>query len=138
MSVLPKDMTADLFAGYPVSDYTTAISWYERLLGSPPAFLPNDIEAVWELAEHRYLFIKVLPADAGHAFNLVFVSDLDDLAAQIGRRGVEPAASETLSNGVRRVIYTDPDGNQVGFGGARLEDSTAAPAGSTWHEDDDV
>ena len=48
----------DLFAGVPVADYTTALAWYERLLGSPPAFVPNEIEAVWELAEHRYLYIE--------------------------------------------------------------------------------
>ncbi len=43
----------DLFAGIPVSDYAAAVEWYGRLFGSPPTFLPNDNEAVWELAEHR-------------------------------------------------------------------------------------
>jgi hypothetical protein len=47
-------MTVDLFAGIPVRDYAAAAGWYERLLGAPPAFLPNDTEAVWELADHRY------------------------------------------------------------------------------------
>ena len=120
MSVFPGEMTVDLFAGYPVRDYATTLAWYERLLGCPPAFLPNDIEAVWELAEHRYVFIKVLPEDAGHAFNLFFVSDLDEFTAQIAERGLEPAKCETLSNGVRKVLYTDPDGNEVGFGGIGL------------------
>ena len=46
-------MAVVLFAGIPVNDYTAALSWYERLLGSPPTFFPNDTEAVWELAEHR-------------------------------------------------------------------------------------
>jgi hypothetical protein len=44
-------MTLDLFAGIPVRDYTAAAAWYERLLGAPPSFLPNDTEAVWELAD---------------------------------------------------------------------------------------
>jgi hypothetical protein len=43
-------VTIGLFAGIPVRDYTAAAAWYERLLGAPPSFLPNDIEAVWELA----------------------------------------------------------------------------------------
>ena len=30
----------DLFAGIPVADYAVALERYERLLGSPPAFLP--------------------------------------------------------------------------------------------------
>jgi hypothetical protein len=38
-------MTKDLFAGIPVRDYRTALARYERLLGAPPSFLPNDIEA---------------------------------------------------------------------------------------------
>ena len=37
-------------AGIAVADYAVALTWYERLLGSPPTFFPNDIEAVWELA----------------------------------------------------------------------------------------
>jgi len=45
----------DLFAGIPVADYAAALTWYERLLGSPPAFFPHDTEAVWEPAEHRYM-----------------------------------------------------------------------------------
>ena len=60
-------MTVDLFAGLPVSDYQRALTWYERLLGSAPAFFPNATEAVWELAEHRSIYIKVQPEDAGHS-----------------------------------------------------------------------
>jgi hypothetical protein len=60
--------TLDLFAGMPVSDYAASVAWYEKLLG-PAAFVPDDTEAVWELAEHCYL---------------------------------------------------DPDGNEIGFGGAPL------------------
>jgi hypothetical protein len=40
-------MTMDLLAGVPVLDYTAAAAWHERLLGTPPSFLPNDTEAVW-------------------------------------------------------------------------------------------
>jgi hypothetical protein len=32
-------------------------------------------------------------------------------------RGIEPAQRETYPNGVRKVIYRDPDGNELGFGG---------------------
>lgn len=86
--------------------------------GCPPAFLPNEIEAVWELAEHGYVFIKVLPEHAGHASNLVFLSDLDNFISQVAERGLNPTKRENLPNGVRKVLYLDPDGNEVGFGGA--------------------
>jgi catechol 2,3-dioxygenase-like lactoylglutathione lyase family enzyme len=110
-------MTMDLFAGIPVRDYTAATAWYERLLGAPPSFLPNDTEAVWELAEHRYVYIVVRPEHAGHAMHTLFVSDFDARIAQIAERGLEPAERETYANGVRKVTFRDPDGNEIGFGG---------------------
>jgi catechol 2,3-dioxygenase-like lactoylglutathione lyase family enzyme len=110
----------DLFAGIPVADYAAALSWYERLLGSPPTFFPHDTEAVWELAEHRFVYIVQRPEHAGHAMNLSFVDDLDALVAQIADRGLDPVERETYSNGVRKATYRDPDGNEIGFGGAPL------------------
>jgi catechol 2,3-dioxygenase-like lactoylglutathione lyase family enzyme len=114
-------VTVDLFAGLPVSDYQRALAWYERLLGSAPAFLPHATEAVWELAEHRYLYIEELPERAGHALQTVFVDDLDERVDSISARGIEPAVRETYENGVRKMIYRDPDGNEIGFGGAPPE-----------------
>jgi catechol 2,3-dioxygenase-like lactoylglutathione lyase family enzyme len=114
-------VAVDLFAGLPVSDYQRALHWYERLLGAEPAFLPNATEAVWELAEHRYLYIEELPERAGHALHTVFVDDLDERVKSISARGIEPASRETYGNGVHKVIYRDPDGNEIGLGGAARE-----------------
>ena len=111
-------MAVDLFAGIPVSNYAVALTWYERLLGSPPAFLPNDTEAVWELAEHRYVFIEVRPEHAGHAMHTIFLDDFDARVREMADRGIEPALRETYGNGVRKATYRDPDGNEIGFGGA--------------------
>jgi catechol 2,3-dioxygenase-like lactoylglutathione lyase family enzyme len=107
----------ELFAGLPVRDYERAVAWYERLLGSAPSFLPNDVEAVWEIAEHRYVFVEVRPDHAGHAMHTVIVDDLEARVGAIAGRGIEPAERETYSNGVQKVIYRDPDGNEIGFGG---------------------
>ncbi len=85
----------DLFAGVAVSDYQRALPWYERLLGCEPAFFPNATEAVWELAGHRYLYIKELPEHAGHALHTVFADDLDERVESLGARGIEPASQET-------------------------------------------
>jgi catechol 2,3-dioxygenase-like lactoylglutathione lyase family enzyme len=108
----------DPFAGIPVADYAAALSWYTRLLGSEPAFFPNDREAVWELAPHRYVSIVHRPEHAGHAVHLSFVGDLEALVAQIAERGLAPCARETHANGVRKLTYRDPDGNEIGLGGA--------------------
>src|SRR5918998_5299973 len=111
-------MAIDLFAGIPVNDYAAALAWYERLLGSPPTFLVSDTEALWELAEHRSLYIELRPAHAGHAMLTIIVDDFDARLAQIAERGLEPTTLETYDNGVRKAIYSDPDGNEIGFGGA--------------------
>jgi predicted enzyme related to lactoylglutathione lyase len=113
-------MSVDLFAGVPVRDYDDASVWYERLLGSAPSFLPHATEAVWELAERRFLYIVERPEHAGHAMHTLFVDDLDARVADIAARGIEPAQRETYSNGVRKVTYRDPDGNEIGLGGAPL------------------
>src|SRR5580692_6783538 len=106
----------DLFAGVAVSDYTAALKWYEQLLGGPPTFFPHDTEAVWELAEHRYVYIVQQPQHAGHAMHTLFVEDLDALVAQIAERRLDPANRETYSKGVRKITYRDHDGNEIGFG----------------------
>ncbi|MEU3601416.1 VOC family protein [Streptomyces sp. NPDC006798] len=111
-------MAVDLFAGIPVSVCPRALEWYERLLGAPPAFLPNDTEAVWELAEHRCLFIEHRPGRAGGALHTVFVGGFDERVAAVAARGLEPDQRETYANGVRKAVYRDPDGNEVSFGGA--------------------
>jgi hypothetical protein len=117
----------DLFAGIPVADYAAALQWYERLLGSPPAFFPHDTEAVWELAEHRYVYVVRQPEHAGHTMHTLFVDDLDALVAQIADRGLDPSKRETYSNGVRKITYRDLDGNEIGLGGAPLNPLTAGP-----------
>jgi catechol 2,3-dioxygenase-like lactoylglutathione lyase family enzyme len=111
-------MAVDLFAGISVSDYAAALEWYENLLGTPPTFLPNDTEAVWELADHRFVYIEYRPEHAGHALHTLFVDNLEDRVAGIAERGLEPVERETYSNGVRKITYRDPDGNEIGFGGA--------------------
>src|SRR6266487_4569981 len=110
-------MALYLFAGIPVGDYTVALAWYERLLGSPPSFFPNDTEAVWDLAEHRSVYIVQRPEHAGHSMHTIIVDDLDTRVAEIAQRGLEPAQLETYGNGVRMITFADPDGNEIGCGG---------------------
>jgi predicted enzyme related to lactoylglutathione lyase len=111
-------MALYLFAGIPVNDYAAAVVWYERLFGSPATFFPTDTEAVWELAEHRSFYVEQRPVHAGHAMHTILVDDLDALVAQIADRGLEPTKRETYENGVRKITYCDPDGNEIGFGDA--------------------
>jgi predicted enzyme related to lactoylglutathione lyase len=109
-------MAVHLFAGIPVSDFAPALAWYEKLFGAPPSSFPHDTEAVWQLAEHRLVYVVQRPEHAGHAMHTVIVEDLDTLVAQIAQRGLEPATREAYGNGVRKITYIDPDGNEIGFG----------------------
>ena len=90
------------------------------MFGAEPSFFAHETEAVWELAEHRFVFVVQDAGPAGHARHTLFVADLDALVGEIGERGIEPAKSETYSNGVRKATYRDADGNEVGFGGAPI------------------
>ena len=62
-----------------------------------------------------------MPDGAGNSAVTVFVDDLDAYVAAVAARGLEPDEIETYSNGVRKVLYRDPDGNEVGIGGAPLD-----------------
>jgi len=117
-------VSVDLFAGIAVTDYQRALAWYQRLLGAEPSFIPNETEAVWELAEHRYVYIEVRHGHAGHARHTIFVDNLDSWVQEIAGRGLEPALQETYENGVRKTTYRDPDGNEFGIGGAPLAPAT--------------
>jgi hypothetical protein len=75
---------------------------------------------VWTLAENRSIYIVEHPSGAGHSVVTVFLDDLDTQITAISTRGLEPYEEETYANGVRKAIYRDPDGNEVGFGGAPL------------------
>jgi catechol 2,3-dioxygenase-like lactoylglutathione lyase family enzyme len=118
----------DLFAGIAVSDYERALEWYERLLGSPPAFQPHDTESVWTLQEHGHVNVLLSPEHAGHSQVTLFLGDLGDLGDLDGfvdaaeSRGIHPESRETYDNGVRKVIFRDPDGNEFGCAGAPVEE----------------
>ncbi len=113
-------MSLHLFAGLRVRDFQAARPWYERLLGEP-TFFPHPTEAVWTLAEERSIYAVERADGAGNCVVTIFLDDLDAHTAAVAARGLEPDARETYANGVRKVLYRDPDGNELGFGGAPLD-----------------
>ena len=116
-------MEIALFAGIAVSDYPRALDWYERLLGRAATFEAHATESVWELAEGRSFYVVLAEEDAGHSRVTWFVDDLDRVVAAARGRGIEPETEETYGNGVRKTTYRDPDGNEVGLGGAPRDDA---------------
>jgi hypothetical protein len=110
-------MSLHLFAGLRVRDFQAARPWYELLLGAP-AFFPHATEAVWTLAEDRSVYVVEHPQGAGSSVVTIFLDDLDAHIDAVAARGLDPDELETYANGVRKALYRDPDGNEVGFGGA--------------------
>lgn len=110
-------MSPHLFAGLRVRDFGAARPWYERLLGDP-TFFPHATEAVWTLAEGRSVYVVEEPERAGACVLTVVVDDLDAHLAAIAARGLEPDEQVRYSNGTRKAVFRDPDGNEIGFGGA--------------------
>lgn len=120
-------MEVDLFAGVAVSDLERAVSWFDLFFGKVESFEPNDTERVWTVSEHRHLYVALQPERAGHAMVTLFVDDFDGFVDAVAQRGIHPETQETYENGVRKAIYRDPDGNEVGVGGAQVEASKPPP-----------
>jgi predicted enzyme related to lactoylglutathione lyase len=106
----------ELFGGIPVNDFQVALDWYERLFGAPPTFFPNDTEAVWMIADHRWLYIIVDAKRAGGAVQTIICDNLEALIEEIAARGIRFVREELPAEGVRKVMYYDPDGNEIGLG----------------------
>jgi hypothetical protein len=110
------NMAVGIFAGIPVRDFTSAVQWYERLLGAEPAFYPNDVEAVWQLAEDRYVYVVEAPERAGGAIGMIWVDDPVAEVSKISNRGLEPVDVEKHGT-VWKYVFHDADGNETGIGG---------------------
>ncbi len=114
---------SDLFAGLLVANRDVAVRWWSAALGSDPVMLPNDSEAVWQVGEHRYVYVDAALGGRppGHGEVTLFLAEDDDLdtrVAAMAERGVEPMQHEAYDNGVRKVTFTDPDGNRLGLSSA--------------------
>ncbi|MCR6670403.1 VOC family protein [Devosia ginsengisoli] len=106
----------DVFAGIPVSNFQASLDWYQRLFGTKPNFYPNETEAVWAIADHRWIYIIVDTKRAGGTIQTIMCSDLEAVIEQIAGRGLDFGQEEIPAEGVRKVMYYDPDGNEIGLG----------------------
>jgi hypothetical protein len=109
-------MEVGIFAGIPVTDFQPALAWYRQLLGSEPSFYPNDVEAVWQLAENLYIYIIRDVDRAGGAVSMIWVEDPVAEVARIAVRGLLPESVEKHDE-VWKYVFHDADGNETGIGG---------------------
>ncbi|MDA0631951.1 VOC family protein [Nonomuraea sp. MCN248] len=109
-------MAVGIFAGIPVRDCKSAVEWYTRLLGAGPSFRPHEAEAVWRLAEDRYVYVVEDAARAGGGVCLIWVDDPEAEVDRIAVRGLRPVDREQHGD-VGKWVFRDPDGNETGIGG---------------------
>ncbi|MEU8144706.1 VOC family protein [Nonomuraea sp. NPDC048901] len=112
-------MAVGIFAGIPVRDCKSAVEWYTRLLGRGPAFWPNDVEAVWQLAEDRYVYVIEDAARAGGGVSMIWLDDPKSEVERIAGRGLRPVDMEQHGN-VCKWVFRDADGNETGIGGETM------------------
>jgi catechol 2,3-dioxygenase-like lactoylglutathione lyase family enzyme len=80
-------------------------------------------EYLWQLAENAWVVIDARPvqaARAGGAMMTLGVTDLDQILARLAAAGIAHEPPETYGNGVRHVVVTDPDGNELSLAQAPL------------------
>jgi len=106
------------FAGVAVADYPAARAWYERLMGRPPDFTPQEHEAVWQMVENAWIYVVADPERAGKALLTLMVDDLDRHVAELTERGLAVGVIETQPGRYQKVEVTDPEGNKISFGQA--------------------
>jgi hypothetical protein len=102
-----------VFASMAVVNRDQAAAWYELLLGRPPTFLPNEAEAVWQVADTASIYLLANPDHAGHSAMALVVDDLHATLAKLAERGITTGAIEEIPGAGRKCVIPDPDGNAV-------------------------
>ena len=101
------------FARVAVADYPPARAWYERLMGRPPDFSPQEHEAVWQVVENGWIYVVADSERAGKGLLTLMVDDLDRHVAELRERGIAVGAIETQPGRYRKVDITDSEGNKI-------------------------
>ena len=105
-----------VFAGIAVADYDPMREWYERLMGRPADLVPHETEVAWQLTDTGWIYVKADADRSGKAFVTFLVDDLDAQLAALAERGIASGPVDTMTNGTRTALVTDPEGNTIQFG----------------------
>ena len=85
-------------------------------MGRPPDLVPNDNEGAWQIVGAGWIYVVGDAERAGNGLLTLLVDDLDELIAELARRGIEAGEIDTIPGAVRRIRIEDPEGNSVAFG----------------------
>ena len=110
-------------ASVAVKDLKSAVTWYEALLGRAPDSTPMPEVAEWKFAHGGWLQVYELPARAGGGSFTLAVSNIDEVAANVERLGID-ATQRSSGAKVKTLMIVDPDENHIAF--AEALDTTMA------------
>jgi catechol 2,3-dioxygenase-like lactoylglutathione lyase family enzyme len=101
-------------ASLAVRDLTSAVDWYQRLLGRPADSTPMAEVAEWKFGGGGWLQVYQNPDRAGLGSVTLAVDSLDQARSDLERLGID-AGNSMYSEKVRVVMIKDPDGNSIAF-----------------------
>lgn len=101
-------------ASLAVKDLSTAILWYERLLGRSADSRPMPEVAEWKFERGGWLQVYQNAERAGSGSVTLAVSSLDEQVSDLERCGLDPG-QRMISEKVNVVMIKDPDGNSIAF-----------------------
>ena len=105
-----------VFAGIPVTDYSSAIAWYSAVFGRPPDVIVREgHESMWELKPVAWVYVVRDPERAGKALVTILVDDIESEVSTLTARGITDIRREALPSVYMKAILTDSDGNMVTF-----------------------
>jgi predicted enzyme related to lactoylglutathione lyase len=102
-----------------VSDYHSALPWYERLFGRQPDVIVKGDEAMWRVTDTGWVYVVGDSGRAGQTVLTLLVENLDDHVAQLAGRGITTGEIETVPGLFRKTMITDPEGNTITLGEAQ-------------------
>lgn len=105
-----------VFAGIAVADYDSALVWYKRFFGRPPDVIVTENESMWQVTDTGWIYVVGDANRAGKALLTLLVDDLEDQVAELGKRGLETSAIDTVPGLYRKAVITDPEGNMISLG----------------------
>jgi len=105
-----------VFAGIAVADYDSALAWYTCFFGRSPDVVVTENECMWQVTESGWIYVVGDPNRAGKALLTLLVDDLEGYVTELGERGLETSAIETVPGLYRKAVITDPEGNMISLG----------------------
>ncbi|GLZ41932.1 VOC family protein [Actinokineospora sp. NBRC 105648] len=104
-----------VLAVVPVSDFDTALTWYESLFGVGPSARPMPGLADWHVFDTAWVQVFTDPERAGRTFLNFAVDDLAEHAATLAARGITLGETTTTAKNATLGSVVDPSGNTITF-----------------------